>query len=224
MAADRVAGLRKAYILAKELELADPDAAGSQREGLEEMFTVARLGASPTLRRSLSTTNATESLISIARTTTTHVKHWRDGEMRRWCAARMLDAQRSFRRIRGHRELPAFTKNSVHKSTVKPKLSHTPSRLTPQRETPGSPPDLGHPRGTAGNHFSIDATWRALDVSRSNSGKAQLEPAPYWSSRSEENDKPDLYEITILRHRMVLSTLRSLVHISLADECHVISR
>ena len=55
---DPTAGLRNANLLAKELELAYPDAAGSLREGLEEMFTVARLGASPTLRRSLTTTNA----------------------------------------------------------------------------------------------------------------------------------------------------------------------
>ena len=58
---DHAAGLRKATLLAKELELAYPDAAGSLREGLEEMFTVARLGASPTLRRSLTTTNASRS-------------------------------------------------------------------------------------------------------------------------------------------------------------------
>lgn len=37
---DPAAGLRKATLLAKELELAYPDAAGSLREGLEEMFTV----------------------------------------------------------------------------------------------------------------------------------------------------------------------------------------
>ena len=40
------------------------------------------------------------------------MKNWRDGEMRRrWCAAGMLEGERSFRRIKGHRELPAFTKN-----------------------------------------------------------------------------------------------------------------
>ena len=120
--ADPAVGLRKANLLVKELELAYPDAAGSLREGLEEMFTVARLGASPTLRRSLTTTNAIESLISIARTTTAHVKNWRDGEMRRrWCAAGMLEGERSFRRIKGHRELPAVTKKiraHINKTSV----------------------------------------------------------------------------------------------------------
>ena len=96
------------------------------------MFTVARLGASPTLRRSLTTTNAIESLISIARTTTTHVKNWRDGEMRRrWCAAGMLEGERSFRRIKGHRELPAFTKklrthiNQQTETVIPPDYAHT---------------------------------------------------------------------------------------------------
>ena len=119
---DAATGLRKAKLLAKEIELAYPDAAGSLREGLEEMFTVTALGASPTMRRSLSTTNAIESMISIARTTTGHVKNWQDGAMRkRWAAAGMLEAERSFRRIKGHTELPAFTtkiRAHVNKNTT----------------------------------------------------------------------------------------------------------
>ena len=104
-------GFSKALLLAKELDLAYPDAAASLREGLEEMFTVARIGSSETLRRSLTTTNAIESLMSTARTTTAHVKNWQDGKMRkRWAAAAMIEAQRSFRRIKGCAELAAFTK------------------------------------------------------------------------------------------------------------------
>ena len=72
--ADCKTRLRKANLLAKELELAYPDAAASLREGLEEMFTVARHGAAAILRRSLSNTNNIESMISTARTTTSHVK------------------------------------------------------------------------------------------------------------------------------------------------------
>ena len=128
---DHTVGLRKATLLAKELELAYPDAAGSLREGLDEMFTVTSLGVSPTLRRSLTTTNAIESLISIARTTTGHVKHWRDGEMRRrWAAAGMLEGERSFRRIKGHRELPAFTKKiraHINKTTSEPATTGHPA-------------------------------------------------------------------------------------------------
>jgi putative transposase len=73
------------------------------------MFTIARLGVTGRLRRSLTNTNCIESMISISRTTTGRVKHWRDGSMKkRWIAAGMLEAQRSFRRIKGCGDMPAF--------------------------------------------------------------------------------------------------------------------
>jgi hypothetical protein len=35
------------------------------------------------------------------------VKRWRDGDMRqRWCVAGLLDAERRFNRIKGHKHLP----------------------------------------------------------------------------------------------------------------------
>ncbi len=102
-------GLRACQALARQLEGRHPDAAASLREGLEEMFTVARLGVSGRLRRSLTNTNCIESMFSIARTTTGRVKHWRDGTMKkRWIVAGMLEAERSFRRIKGCADMPAF--------------------------------------------------------------------------------------------------------------------
>ena len=102
-------GLRTAQALARQLEADHPDAAASLREGLEQMFTVRRLGVSDRLARTLSTTNAIESMISIARDTTRNVKHWRDGKMiKRWCAAGMLNAERSFRRLKGHKDMPVL--------------------------------------------------------------------------------------------------------------------
>jgi putative transposase len=105
---DPVAGLGKAKRLAAEVERTHPDAAASLREGLEDMFTVARLGVDGTLRRTLVCTNMAESMISICRTASRNVKHWRDeGDMRRrWCAAGLLEAERKFRRLRGHRQMP----------------------------------------------------------------------------------------------------------------------
>jgi putative transposase len=51
------------------------------------MFTVAKLGTS----------------------STANVRNWRDGAMRkRWAATGMLEAERSFRRIKGHADLPAL--------------------------------------------------------------------------------------------------------------------
>lgn len=95
--------------LAKELERTHPGAAGSLREGLAETLTVLRLGVSPTLARTLRSTNAIESMISISRDHARNVKRWRDGQMAlRWCAAGMLEASKQFRRVNGHLHLPAL--------------------------------------------------------------------------------------------------------------------
>ena len=100
-------GLRACTELAKQLDRTHPDAAASLREGLEEMFTVARLGIDLQLRRTLTNTNCVESMISIVRTTTGRVKNWHDGTMKkRWIAAGMLEAERSFRRVRGYKHMP----------------------------------------------------------------------------------------------------------------------
>ncbi len=99
-------GLDAAKRLAKELEADHPDAAASLREGLEDMFTVRRLGVGGTLAKTLTTTNCIESMISITRRTTGRVTRWKDGSMKkRWIAAGMLEAERSFRRVRGHNDM-----------------------------------------------------------------------------------------------------------------------
>ncbi len=106
---DPDAGLRAAKDLARSLERAHPDAAASVREGLEEMFTVRRLGVGDRLARTLTSTNPIESMISISRTTARNVKRWRDGTMvKRWCAAGMVNAQRSFRRVKGCKDMPVL--------------------------------------------------------------------------------------------------------------------
>ena len=106
---DPTKGLRACRDLAGQLDRDHPDAAASLREGLEEMFTVARLDIPVRLRRTLTNTNCIESMISICRTTTGRVKNWRDGNMKkRWIAAGMLEAERSFRRVKGHADMPAL--------------------------------------------------------------------------------------------------------------------
>jgi transposase-like protein len=95
--------------LAKELDKTHPGAAGSLREGLHETLTVLRLDVPPTLARTLRSTNAVESMISISRDHARNVKHWRDGQMAlRWCAAGMVEASKQFRRVNGHLHLPAL--------------------------------------------------------------------------------------------------------------------
>ena len=60
-------GLCNAKHLAAQLDKSYPGAAASLREGLDEMFTVARLGIDGRLAKTLTTSNPVESMISIAR-------------------------------------------------------------------------------------------------------------------------------------------------------------
>ncbi len=102
-------GLEAAKRVAGELKADHPDAAASLLEGLEEMFTVRRLGVSGRLAATLTNTNCIESMISVARTTMGNVKSWKDGSMKkRWVAAGMLEAERNFRRVRGCKEMPTL--------------------------------------------------------------------------------------------------------------------
>jgi len=92
--------------LATELDRTHPGAAASLREGLDETLIVLRLGVPPTLARTLRSTNAIESMISICRDRSANVKRWRDGQMAlRWCAAGMVEAGKQFRRVNGHLHL-----------------------------------------------------------------------------------------------------------------------
>jgi len=107
--ADPARGKRVAEGIARQLEAKYPSAAASLREGLDDMFTVRRLGVSDRLARSLSCTNSIESMISIVRSTTARVKRWKDTKMvRRWAGAGMLEAERSFRRIKGCNDMPVL--------------------------------------------------------------------------------------------------------------------
>ncbi len=73
------------------------------------MFTVRRLGVGDRLTKTLTSTNPIESMISVGKTTTRNVKRWRDGTMiKRWMAAGMLNAERSFRRVKGCKDMPTL--------------------------------------------------------------------------------------------------------------------
>ena len=116
--ADRA--LAAARRLATELQADHPDAAGSLREGLDDMFTVRRMGITGALARSLTNTNCIESMISIARRTTGRVTRWKDGSMKkRWIAAGMLEAERSFRRVRGCKDMTKLV-DALHRHVDPP--------------------------------------------------------------------------------------------------------
>ena len=70
-----------------------------------------RLGVPGVLRRTLATTNPIESAPSVTRRVTARVSRWRDGGMRRrWCVAGLSRAEGKFRRVKGHRAMPALLK------------------------------------------------------------------------------------------------------------------
>ena len=72
--------------------------------------TVRRLGPSAGLARSLTCTNAVESMISVVQRLCGRVTNWKGPRMtRRWAGAGMLEAERSFGRIWGCQDMPAFT-------------------------------------------------------------------------------------------------------------------
>ena len=74
------------------------------REGLQEGFTINRLGVPASLCRALASTNAMESTFSGARTRVRRVTRWRGGAMAlRWAAAALLKTERHYRKVMGYR-------------------------------------------------------------------------------------------------------------------------
>lgn len=99
-------GIARLKKQAEWLEGEYPSAAASLLEGLEETFTVNKLGLPASLQRCLCTTNLIENPQSGVRATTRRVTRWRDGKMvMRWAAARLLAAETKFRRIMGYEDL-----------------------------------------------------------------------------------------------------------------------
>jgi transposase-like protein len=99
-------GIAKLEQYTSWLEREWPGAAASLREGLEELFTVNRLGLTSSLRRCLGTTNLIDNGHSAARERMRRVKNWQGGEMAlRWTAASFEAASKGFRRIMGYKDL-----------------------------------------------------------------------------------------------------------------------
>lgn len=99
-------GLARMKQQAQWLKTDYPDAAASLLEGLEETFTVNRLQLTPALRRCLSTTNIIENPNGAVRRVTHRVSRYRDAAMAlRWTAIGFLEAEKSFRKIQGVKDL-----------------------------------------------------------------------------------------------------------------------
>jgi transposase-like protein len=108
--------------IADNLENRYPKAATSLLEGLDETLTVHRLKVPGKLRETVCSTNPLESANSVCRSIIRRVSNFRDGEMAlRHAAAGFMEAERSFRRIKGYRQLPVLTGmlSTQSKSTLK---------------------------------------------------------------------------------------------------------
>lgn len=93
--------------LLRELRLLNASAAASLEEGLEETLTLHRLGVFPALGVSFKTTNLIESVMARLEAKTQKVTRWRTSDQKlRWCASALWAAERQFRRVKGHRQLP----------------------------------------------------------------------------------------------------------------------
>ncbi len=99
-------GMARLKKLSQWLEPDHPDAAASLLEGMEECFTINRLGLPASLHRCLATTNLIESPQSGVRLRTRRVTRWRGPEMvLRWVAAAFLATEKNFRKIQGYKDL-----------------------------------------------------------------------------------------------------------------------
>ena len=101
-AKEGMARLRK---LADWLEQEQPAAANSLREGLEECFTINRLGIPPSLHRCLATTNLRKPAIRCPHADASCVSLASTAMVARWAAASFLATEKNFRRIMGWKDL-----------------------------------------------------------------------------------------------------------------------
>ncbi len=108
--------------LHRELMDLNPSAARSLEEGLEETLTVHKLRVPDQLRRTLCCTNVIESAFSIVETVCRNVKRWQPGDqIERWVGSGLLVAERQFRRVIGHRQIPLLLSsmaNAVSKKSI----------------------------------------------------------------------------------------------------------
>ena len=99
---------RRLLDLARSLA-SHPGAVASLQEGLEETLTLLGLGVRGALARTLVSTNPIENLMSTLQRVSRNVKRWQHGGMAlRWAVTGLIEAQKTFRRVKGYRELPAL--------------------------------------------------------------------------------------------------------------------
>src|SRR5262249_21179477 len=110
-------GIARLKKQAQWLAQVHPHAATSLLEGLEETFTINRFNLSPSLRRSLGTTNIIESPNAGIRRRTRRVCRWRNGEMvLRWAATAITNSEKILNQLRVYRDI--WMKKAAQKDLV----------------------------------------------------------------------------------------------------------
>jgi transposase-like protein len=106
---DYAAAKQALNALHRELMDLNPSAARSLGEGMQETLTVHRLHVPMQLRKTLASTNVIESAFSIVEQVCKNVKRWHGGDQReRWVGSGLLVAQKQFRKVTGHKQIPAL--------------------------------------------------------------------------------------------------------------------
>ncbi len=121
---DYAAAKQALNLLHRELMDLNPSAARSLGEGMEETLTVHRLHVPMQLRKTLASTNVIESAFSIVEQVCKNVKRWHDGDQReRWIGSGLLVAQKQFRRVAGHKQIPALIRELEALAPPKPEVA-----------------------------------------------------------------------------------------------------
>ena len=119
--ADYAEAKRALERLHRELMDLNPSAARSLEEGMEETLTVHKLRVPDRLRRTLCCTNVVESAFSIVETVCRNVKRWRDGDhIERWVGSGLLVAERQFRKVIGHKQIPLLLSSMANAVAIQP--------------------------------------------------------------------------------------------------------
>jgi transposase-like protein len=120
---DYAAAKQALNALHRELMDLNPSAARSLGEGMEETLTVHRLHVPMQLRKTVASTNVIESAFSIVEQVCKNVKRWHGGDQReRWVGSGLLVAEKQFRRVQGHKHIPALIRELEIMTSSKTKV------------------------------------------------------------------------------------------------------
>ena len=101
-----------------ELGRINPSAAASLKEGMEETLTLHRLGLYKELKRSFSSTNCIESVLSQVGQFTDKVDRWRNGRhIQEWVSASLIHIEPKLNKVNGWRHLKLLRErmqNAIH--------------------------------------------------------------------------------------------------------------